>query len=141
MTAKYLLDSDICILALSGKYAGSLMNLIRDIQPEGLALSVIVYGEVLEGALYSRQRALNVQRWQEFAEGCDILSVTLPIAEVWADIRGRLRGEGRTTPDNDLIIAATALTFDMTLVTGNEKHHGRVEGLKMLVPERQSTSS
>ena len=110
--------------------------MIRDIQPEGLALSVIVYGEVLEGALYSRQRALNVQRWQEFAEGCDILSVTLPIAEVWADLRGRLREKGNIVPDNDLIIASTALTFDMTLVTGNARHHGRVEGLKMLVPER-----
>lgn len=38
-------------------------------------------------------------------------------------------------PDNDLLIASTALRFGMTLVSGNLKDHGRIAGLDLMVPE------
>lgn len=94
---------------------------------------MITYGEVMEGVLYSRQRALDLQRWNAFLDAFDIINVTADIADVWAELRGRLRRSGATVPDNDLLIAATALTFGMTLVTGNTRHFGRVEGLDLLL--------
>lgn len=133
MAAKYLVDSDICIGALGGRTRESRTSLISRIHPDGLAISVITYGEVLEGLLYSKQRALDLQRWSAFLDAFDIVNITADIAEVWAEMRGRLRRAGNTVPDNDLLIASTALTFGMTLVTANERHYRRVDGLPLLI--------
>jgi len=108
--------------------------MVQAIRPEGLAISVITFGEVLEGALYSRERALDVVRWWDFVAGVDVLDVTLAVAEVWAEVRGTLRSRGNLVPDNDLLIASTALRFGMTVVTENLRHFARVPGLDLLVP-------
>lgn len=93
---------------------------------------MISYGEVFEGVLFSDQPALNMQRWREFLRPFDVLDVTPTIAEIWSQVRGTLRRQRNIVPDNDLIIAATALRFGMTVVTGNVRHFGRVEGLEIL---------
>ena len=136
MAARYLIDSDICIYLTRGKRRNeSLTNLMRDIEPEGLAISVITHGEVVDGVYGTAQPALNMQLWRDFLRPFDILNVTAPIAEIWAEVRRKLRSEGRTVPDNDLIIASTALLFGMTVVTRNRDHFSRVGGLDVLVPE------
>lgn len=60
-----------------------------------------------------------------------ILAFTLEVARthslLWAD----MERSGTIIGTHDLLIAATALTHDLTLVTGNGRHFGRVEGLKM----------
>ena len=132
--ARYLIDSDVCIKAM-GKERVSLMNVLNGMRPDGLAISVVTYGEVTEGVLYSNQRAVNQQRWRDFVAGFDVIDVTLEIAEVWADIRGFLRKQGNIVPDNDLLIASTALRFGMAVVTRNIRHFGRVEGLEVVVPQ------
>lgn len=134
MAARYLLDSDICILAVSGRgKRESLTEMVHAIRPEGLAISVISYGEVREGALYSARATWNVERWGRFTAGLDILNVTVPIAEVWSEVRGWLRKRGNIVKDNDLLIASTALYFDMAVVTRNAKDFARVPGLDLLV--------
>jgi hypothetical protein len=45
--------------------------------------------------------------------------------------RGRLRAAGLTIGDFDLLIAATALQYDLTLLTNNRRHFERVEGLRI----------
>ena len=93
---------------------------------------MISYGEVFEGVLFTGQPALNMQRWRQFLRPFDIIDVTPSIAEIWSQLRGTLRRSGRTVPDNDLIIAATALQFGMKVVTGNVRHFARVEGLELI---------
>jgi tRNA(fMet)-specific endonuclease VapC len=110
--------------------------MLRTIQPDGLALSVISYGEVQEGVLYSRERLSNAAKWRAFVSGLDVIDVTLSIADIWADLRGALRSRGNIIADNDLLIASTAIRFGMTLVSGNIRHFARVPGLDLLVPER-----
>ena len=134
MSARYLIDSDICIHAVR-RGNESLSRMLRTIRPDGLALSVISYGEVLEGVLYSRERLANLVKWRAFIAGLDVLDVTLAVADVWADLRGALRSQGNTIADNDLLIAATAIRFGMTLVSGNLRHFARVPGLELLVPD------
>ena len=133
MSATYLIDSDVCIHAVR-RGNESLTAMLRAIRPEGLAISVISYGEVLEGALYSRERLANVQKWRAFVSGIDVVDVTMAVADVWADLRGALRSKGNVIADNDLLIAATAIRFGMTLVSRNVRHFARVPGLTLLVP-------
>ncbi len=106
--------------------------MVRRIRPDGLALSVISYGEVTEGVLGSKYRAADLARWDDFLAGCDILDVTLAIADRWAELRWYLRSRALIIGDNDLIIAATAQIFGMKVVTGNVRHFGRIPGLDVM---------
>ena len=61
--------------------------------------------------------------------------VLLPVDEAVADRFGKLGAklldQGQTVATPDLLIAATALVHDLTLVTGNVRHFEVVEGLRI----------
>jgi predicted nucleic acid-binding protein len=48
---------------------------------------------------------------------------------VFGEQKAMLVSSGKSIGDFDTLIAVTALSKDMILVTGNEKHHSRVAGL------------
>lgn len=52
----------------------------------------------------------------------------------FAAIRAELRRTGRMISDLDIIIAATALQYDLTLLTFNRRHFERVTGLRLYQP-------
>ena len=56
------------------------------------------------------------------------------VAGVWAELRGALRSKGSGIADNDLLIAATAIRFGLTLVSRDARHFARVPGLTLLLP-------
>ena len=49
----------------------------------------------------------------------------------FALIRGDLRYRGELIGDPDILIAATALHHNLTLVTGNVRHFQRIAGLAL----------
>lgn len=61
----------------------------------------------------------------------DVIPVDRSVADRFAMVRAELRASGMLIPDMDLLIAATALTHDLTLVTGNMRHFDRVPGLRI----------
>jgi predicted nucleic acid-binding protein len=128
---KYLLDSDVCIEALRLR---RLPDAVLREGPVSAAISVIAYGEVHEGVIYSAQRTLALQRWRAFLSGMTVLGLTIEIAELWADLRGDLGLRGLRLEDNDLIIAATAMHSGLVLMTGNQRHFSRIQGLSVEAP-------
>jgi predicted nucleic acid-binding protein len=112
------------------------MRAIQSTGLEQLAISAIVYGEVETGVVFSRDPMRDRLRWQRLLTLVDVLDVTVEIAEVWAQLRGLLKRRGDPLPDNDLLIAATALHRGMTVITRNYRHFARVPGLDVLVPDR-----
>ena len=62
-----------------------------------------------------------------------VIPITLTIARILGEIDAELRAAGLTTPTSDLLIAATALSRDDGVVTGNARHFGRVPGLTVHV--------
>lgn len=50
-------------------------------------------------------------------------------AQIYAD----LKQKGRLIEDDDIFIGATALEYDAVLVTNNERHMGRIAGLRVEV--------
>lgn len=99
------------------------------------AITMITFGEVFEGVLYSRDPVGARLTWMRFLAGVEIVGLTLPIVEVWAAVRGLLLTRGMRVGDNDLINAATALHFGMALVTRNVKDYEKVPGIDLLVPD------
>jgi tRNA(fMet)-specific endonuclease VapC len=63
-----------------------------------------------------------------------VLPLEDPILEQFAELRAHLRRIGRPLPDFDLLIAATALHHDLTLLTFNRRHFERVPDLKLYRP-------
>ena len=63
-------------------------------------------------------------------------SVVLPydedLCELWAEIKFSCQRKGREVSHSDAWIAATALLYDLPLVTHNYHHFAGVEGLRVI---------
>ncbi len=127
----YLIDTDWIIDALHGQ--ATALQTLSDLAPQGLAISHLTYGELYEGAHYSRTSAVDVAVLVAFLHGIELLPTTVAIMERFAVLRGSLTVHlRRQIGDIDLIIAATALTHDLTLITRNRKDFQHVPGLQFL---------
>jgi tRNA(fMet)-specific endonuclease VapC len=126
----YLIDTDYVIDALHGT-AHAVQTLV-DLAPQGLAISLITYGELYQGAYYARNPSTARQGLQRFLTDKELLPVTPAIAEQFGVIRGGLsRPLQQQIGDMDLLIAATAIAYDLTLLTRNVKDFQHIPGLKL----------
>ena len=95
-------------------------------------MSVISLAELYEGVYYSRDPARGEDILQQFlAPDLAILGIDEETCKRFGRERGRLRAAGLMIGDFDLLIAATALQYDLTLLTNNRQHFERVEGLRL----------
>jgi predicted nucleic acid-binding protein len=65
-----------------------------------------------------------------------ILSFNASVAHVWAEQQRELERVGRRMPIEDSYIAATARRYNLTIVTGNDKHFRR-PGLMLFNPFKE----
>ncbi len=125
----YILDADWIIDALAGRRAA--VATLHQLAADGLAVSVITLGEIYEGAFRYASPQTHLDSFRRFLAPFRHLGVTDPIMARFAEIRAGLRNQGNLIPDFDLLLAATALHYDLTLLTGNRKHFQRVTNLKL----------
>lgn len=126
----FLLDTDIIIYVLKGrpdvtahleKHTGSPM-----------AMSVISLMELYFGAQRSRQVESNLARVRTLEHSFRIMVADGSIAATFGSLKARMAAAGSILDDFDLIIASTALAYNFTLVSNNERHFRRIEGLKLV---------
>ena len=130
---RYLVDSDWIVDALHGLPAA--LQTLTDLAPQGLAVSLISYGELYEGAYYARQPEVALAGLARFLQGYTLLPLTTAIMERFAIVRGQLpRPVRQQVGDMDLLIAATALTHELTLVTRNLRDFTLIPGLTLYQP-------
>jgi predicted nucleic acid-binding protein len=86
-----------------------------------IAISVITLEEIIYG-LNAKPNA-RIQSWfQEFLKTyCQVLPITSEIAQCAGELRGKLRTQGMTRNQADMLIAATAQVHHLTLVTRNTR--------------------
>ena len=131
--SRYLIDTDWIVDALHG-YPTAVQTLL-DLAPEGLAVSLISYGELYEGAYYARNPEAALAGLHTFLQGKELLSLTASIMERFGILRGQLpRVLRQQIGDMDLLIAATALTYDLTLLTRNIRDYQHIPDLKLYTP-------
>jgi len=125
----YLIDTDILIYLMKGHDAVRMRFEQHARQPK--AISLITYGELYYGALKSRRIEANLARVGHFCGQFPVLDVSRVTVETFAAIKTKLEHQGTPLDDFDLLIAATALETGFTLVTNNERHFLRIEGLEI----------
>jgi tRNA(fMet)-specific endonuclease VapC len=128
----YLVDTDWIIDGIAG--IGNARATLERLSPNGLAVSIITLGELYEGAYASDNPTDRLTTFQHFLGGFVVLGLTDAVMHTFAKTRARLRRSGNIIPDMDLLIAATARTFDLTLLTRNVRHFERIPDLKIYQP-------
>ncbi len=125
---RYLLDTNTCIRYLNGR-APSIRQRLAAVRRDDVVVCSPVKAELFYGAARSRDPSRSLQRQLAFLNGF----VSLPFDDQAAWVYGRIRADlaARGTPigPNDLLIAAIALAYNVTLVTHNTSEFGRVAGL------------
>ncbi|MCC7049342.1 MAG: type II toxin-antitoxin system VapC family toxin [Alphaproteobacteria bacterium] len=130
MTARYLLDTNICIY-IRQRRPPLVMERFRRLAPGEAVLSVITFGELLYGAEKSAERASATEKLRQLVELIPVMPLPEDAAASYAAQRAALERKGRMIGNNDLWIAAHALAAGLILVTNDERELGRVSGLKV----------
>lgn len=135
----YLIDTDVISEARKGVKAnagvrGFFASAVRESTP--LYLSVITLGELRQGVERIRYRgdraqASTLERWLQRVTAV-YSDAIVPFEEETADIWGRLRVPHAENP-LDKQIAATALLYDLTVVTRNTVDY-EPTGVRLLNP-------
>jgi tRNA(fMet)-specific endonuclease VapC len=125
----YLVDSDWVIDHLAGRPEA--LALLQQLTVGGLSVSIITYAEVYQGIFGGRDPNTSDQVFRKLLRTMNVLGVSRSVARRAARIGSSLRGQGIPLPLPDVLIAATAVHHDLTLVTRNLKHYRRIPGLKL----------
>ena len=126
----FVLDSCICIDLMRGNlpYAYKLM---RESDPCLFKIPAVVAAELYFGAENSSRPTENHLLVERFLQPYEILPFTNACARAYAHIRSALNEMGKPIGPNDLLIAATAIANQATLVSNNSKEFERVDGLRV----------
>lgn len=130
----YLIDSDHVIDYLKGE--PNPVELIGRIRKDGLWVSIITDMEVYQGVRRDAAAVSLHSGFQRFLAFAPILPFSPAVARRCADLRETLQQQGRRVRSRhlDLITAATALEYGLTLVTRNTQDYADVPGLTLLAP-------
>ena len=126
----YLLDTDIVIYALKGRPA--VVAALGKHAASPMAISVITLMELYYGAQRSASPEANLARVRTLEHEFQVLPAGVTIAATFGNLKALMAGAGTMLDDFDLIIASTALAANLTLVSNNERHFKRVEGLRLV---------
>ena len=126
---KFLLDTDTCIHWLRGTVA--VRERIAAVGLIEMAMSVVTLAELRYGASASARADANQRAVDGLLGGLAVFGVSPATARVFGDTKAHLRARGELLEDFDLLIAATAQTHALTLVTNNTVHFRRIPGLRL----------
>jgi tRNA(fMet)-specific endonuclease VapC len=124
----YLLDTNTIVRYLNGR-APNVRVRLSMVPLAELAVSAIVVAELRYGAAKSLNPAKVLAAQDQLLSLIDTIPFDQAAADAYGHIRATLEQQGRPIGANDLLIAATALSRHMTLVTHNTSEFSRVAGL------------
>ena len=129
---KYILDADWIINLLAGKKDAE--EKIQHLDPEEIVISLATVGEIYESAYTYANPQAHIHTFRQFLSHFQLLNLNLPIMEKFAEVRSYLRRRGELISDFDILLGATALHHDLTVLTYNKRHFDRIPDLKVYPP-------
>ncbi|NOS88796.1 MAG: type II toxin-antitoxin system VapC family toxin [Methylococcaceae bacterium] len=128
MTVRYLLDTNICIY-IAKKKPLEVYQRLSELVVGDVGMSLITLGELRFGAEKSQNRDIALEKLNRLVNYIPIILPSEKTAEKYSQIRGFLEKKGQPIGNNDLWIAAHALSLNTTLVTNNTKEFIKVPDL------------
>lgn len=123
MAAKFLVDANVLSEVTRPQPDPRVVTWMTEHERE-LAIDPVILGELRFGILLlpAGKRRARLERWfREVVERVDCLPFDADCGLRWAELLARLRSSGRSMPIKDSLIAATALTHGLAVVTRNRR--------------------
>ena len=130
---RYLLDTNV-LIALTKEHQGVKQNAILA-GLDNCSISEITLAELLYGA-YKGGFDRHQSEIAFFKDNFKILPIG-PCLNDFGKIKSEMWKKGKRIDNFDLLIAATAITSDLTLVTHNTKHFKCIPGLTVIDWEQE----
>lgn len=133
-----ILDADVIIADERGAF--DLREFFRSHANEEFAIPSITAAEILHGVerATGAHHARRKRHVEEILASVASAPYTAQTAAVHARIWAELERAGTMIGPYDLIVAATALEMNFAVVTFNQKHYTKVNGLTVIVPQTPS---
>lgn len=126
---RFMLDTNACIHLIKRR-PPSVMAAFRRYSPDDFCVSSITYAELCRGVSKSKRREYNRLALTLLLAEIRILPFDASAAIRYGDLRAAPEAAGMPIGIMDQLIAAHALSRDLTLVTHNTKEFSRVPGLR-----------
>lgn len=126
--AKYLLDTCTCISMFRNE--GRVRDTLRRIGTKNCYISEITVAELYFGLAKAEDKKRKLDDIREVQRFFRVIPAYASFKE-YGEIRYSLEHTGQRVDQFDLLIGATALHHDLTLVTSNLKHFERMQGVKI----------
>lgn len=127
-----LLDTDIASFIFKGSdYAAPYLPILSD---QELALSFMSVAELFQWAILRRWGDRRLSQLEKYLSNYLVIPVDQPLCREWAQVRSGRQSTGRSISPQDAWIAATALRYDLPLVTHNSKDFLDIPHLRLITP-------
>ncbi|MCL1796739.1 MAG: type II toxin-antitoxin system VapC family toxin [Eggerthellaceae bacterium] len=126
----WFLDSNVCIDCLRGR-SPYIKQMLQSLMPAHIKIPSMVKAELIHGAQKSAHPKRNQELVELFLAPFEIVAFDDVSANMYGQIRCSLEKKGQIIGFNDLIIAATVMAHEGTLVTANTKEFSRIKSLKL----------
>ena len=126
----FLIDTNILIYRL--KNLGNVNANFMKYKDNPMSISVVSYGELVYGANKSKSVEKNMATVKSIKSIFPLLDITPNVMDIFGEIKAYTQKIGKSVDDMDLLIAATAISNDMILVTHNTKHFENIPKLQIV---------
>ncbi len=127
---KYMLDTNICIYIIK-KRPPRIFKIFESLEIGDAAISSITLAELEYGVYKSKAPEKNKLALIKFLTPLSILPFDDKAPHAFGIIRTELEKHGQPIVPYDLLIAAHAYAYKLTLVTNNTREFKRVKNLKI----------
>lgn len=126
----FLLDTNTCIYLIKRRPPEALRR-FEEHAVGDIGVSCVTAAELYFGARKSRRPEQNERALEQFLLPLVVAGLDLDAAVAYGTVRAELERRGTPIGPLDTLIAAHAVSLDVTLVTNNVREFGRVPGLKV----------
>lgn len=124
----YLLDTDICIHFLKGRF--SIKEKIKEVGISKCYLSEISIFELTFGSFKSQNFEKHIKEVERIKALFDLIPISNTV-EIFSKEKVRLQRIGKLIPDFDLLIGTSAVFNNLIMMTNNENHLNRISDISL----------
>ncbi len=125
----YCIETSVIIDYLRGKEQATALLESLD---GTLSSSYVCFAELYDGLSRITNSTKQEEAVQTFFNSLDVIyGLDQEVAKKFGELRAVLKQEGNIIEDFDLLIAATCIVYNLTLVTFNKKHFSHIKELTL----------